>query len=90
MIRRCIRWLLGDPIHVVKVTSVVQQDDPAEYFFTTKVVIHPEDMSKKFDLVFSLAMVVSMHGETFIDRDGPFTHIYMVDGQEDYVMTNQT
>lgn len=86
MFRRLTRWLLGEPIHVVSVTSVVNQNDPKEFFFVVAAVHALDDLESKFGLTFNLAALSSMNGVLLPDGRDDITCLRFTNGDQFYAL----
>lgn len=82
MFRRFTRWLLGDPTHVVNISSMVNQNDPNKFFFAVKVSHDPYNLEDTFILTFNLAAVTSINGLELEDGRDDLTYISMTNGKE--------
>tara|TARA_S200002703_G_scaffold156760_3_gene163085 strand:- start:558 stop:947 length:390 start_codon:yes stop_codon:yes gene_type:complete len=82
MFRRLTRWLLGDPIHVVSVSSVVNQDAPNKFFFIVKVSHDLTNLDDTFGLTFNLAAVTSLNGIELEDGRDDLTYMSLTNGRE--------
>tara|TARA_S200002703_G_scaffold117667_2_gene103345 strand:- start:104 stop:484 length:381 start_codon:yes stop_codon:yes gene_type:complete len=82
MFRRLTRWLLGDPIHVVSVSSVVNQNDPNKFFYLVKVSHDLANLDETFGLTFNLAAVASLNGIILEDGRDDLTFMSLTNGRE--------
>jgi len=82
MFRRLTRWLLGDPIHVVNISSLVNQDAPNKFFFVVKVSHDLTNLDDTFALTFNLAAVASLNGIIIDDDRDDLTYMSLTNGRE--------